>query len=134
MQTLLILSRLLTNDDMKILRLAQIWWIRDSHEGQLQGLGRVTFTSHFCRLLWGLLSQAGGNGPLNERNSKVADDIQQKFLITASSSFLAHVVDWVFSEAQEAWAEQKFEPTVLMVYWKHFHVLEMYPNRNSNHF
>lgn len=101
-----------------------------AHGGQL---ARVNLHLPFLLLFWGSLSRAGGNGLLNKSKGKVADDRQQKFSIIASSRFLAHVIDWVFWEAQKAWTEPKVKPTLLMVYWKHSQVLEIYPNINSYH-
>lgn len=107
--------------------------VKRTHEGQFADLGRVNLHLPFLLLFWGSISQTGGNGPLSKSKSKVADDRQQKFSIIASSRFLAHVIDWVFCETQKAWTEPKVKPTLLMVYWKHSQVLEIYPNINSYH-
>lgn len=94
----------------------------------------LTSAFHLCCCSEVYFSQAGGSGPRNEEKSKVAADRQQKFSIIALSRFLAHVADSMFCEAQKAWTEQRVGPKLLMTYWKHFQLLEIYPNRNSYHF
>lgn len=101
--------------------------------GKLQDLGRVSLYLPSCRWSVSFPTQVETEHWMKEKAKWQMID-KQKFSIITSSRFLAHVVDWVFHEAQEAWTEQDLGPKLLMVYWKHFQVLEMYPKRNSYHF
>jgi hypothetical protein len=95
------------NDKMMILSLARICWLRGRQWGKAGRHRRVKLYLPSHLLQRDLLYQAGRDRPLNERKGKVADDRQQKFSILASSRFLAHVIDWVFWEAQKSmnWTE-----------------------------